>query len=111
MLRYAYTFWLWFKNVFIDGIILFSSLLYYFSFVAVSVKGLLFGAYCVVPIIRPFFRNNVAFQFIIGQRLMDHVDENDMTLRGVFIYFLLPYTVYMIGVMAIRWGVQHIFGG
>ena len=24
MLRYAYTFWLWFKNVFIDGIVLFS---------------------------------------------------------------------------------------
>lgn len=110
-MRYVYTFWLWFQNIFLKGISLFASLLYYFAFVFVSVRALLFGAYAVVPIVRPFFRNNPVFEFLIGRKLMEHIDENDMTLRGVFRFFLLPYSCYLFGAMAIRWLVAKMLGG
>ena len=107
-MRYIYTFWLWLKNVFFSTIETFVSLIYYFSFLAVIIKSLLFGAYAVIPILRKKKKKSRTLEFIIGRKLLDDIDENDITLRAVFKYFLLPYAVWLFIVIVIK---HFAFGG
>lgn len=109
-MQYVYTFWLWFKNVFITFFRGLASILYYLSFAFMIAKALLFGFYCVFPIIRPFVRNNTAFNFVMGKKLIDDMDEHDISIKTAFRYFVLPYAFYMMIVVIFRRLISMLLG-